>query len=69
MSIRLYLDDLPAGHAAAGRVVDGLAVIIVDRSLLLQARDRGDLEYGVRLANDVLEALGSGTPSLTLAVA
>lgn len=59
MSIRMYLDDLPKGHAAAIRVEDGHAVIIVDRGCVQRARDRGDPGYGARLVNDMFRALES----------
>lgn len=69
MSVRLYLEDLPEGHAAAGRLEGRVAVVIVDRSHLQRAKDAGDLEFGVRIANDMLRALEHGPAGQTLSVA
>jgi hypothetical protein len=57
--VRFYLEDLPAGHAAVGRKDGTTAVIVVDKSHLADARDRGELDYGVRIANDILKAFES----------
>jgi hypothetical protein len=69
MTIRLFVDDLPKGHAAAGKVDGDTAVVIVDRACLLSARDRGDAEYGARIVNDMFTALEQHGHPVTLSIA
>lgn len=68
MTFKLLVQDLPAGYAAAARRDGEITVIVVDRSCVTAAHERGDCEWGVNIVNSLSEALDHDPAGLRLVV-